>query len=286
MMQWLKTSVTYAFERWERVLFGLVGAGLLYLTFQTLRADNIAGGSALFGMAFFSFFYSNLARFKKFKGLGFEAELWEDKQKEAADLIDRLKSIVAVYTHEIVMGSVMRGRVGADSWQKRWDLFNSLTGQHSDLGQDIDFSTTRAAMDTVMIFDICSKAASKMRRVIEDGREAARKQIGLKFGSPITDVAGVGQEHAKLRTVVFEHDDLFKRAGIGNIAADLLKDGRTAQLLLHSLFGITVDFAPEVISRLETMETLIDKRPLTITPELVDWADTGFDAKKVPQISS
>jgi hypothetical protein len=57
---------------------------------------------------FLQFFYSNLARFKRFKGLGFEAELWEDKQKEAADLIDRLKNVVAIYSREVVMAQVSR----------------------------------------------------------------------------------------------------------------------------------------------------------------------------------
>jgi hypothetical protein len=133
---------------WERILFGLVGFACLILCFRALWSGQITAGVALFGMAFFSFFYSNLARFKRFKGLGFEAELWEDKQKEAADLIDRLKGIVSTYTREIVMGNVMRGRRGGgEDWEKRWALFDELTGKHTELGQDIDFSPLKREMD-------------------------------------------------------------------------------------------------------------------------------------------
>jgi preprotein translocase subunit SecY len=32
-----------------------------------------------------------LAKFKRFKGFGFEAEMWEEKQEEAAVLVDELK---------------------------------------------------------------------------------------------------------------------------------------------------------------------------------------------------
>lgn len=58
-------------------------------------------------MAFFSFFYSRLSQFK---GFGFEAELWEDKTKEAEGLIERLKSVVEISTREIVLTKVMQGR--------------------------------------------------------------------------------------------------------------------------------------------------------------------------------
>ncbi len=75
-------------------------------------------------MAFFSFIYSNISRFKRFKGLGFEAELWEDKQKEAAQLIDRLKAMVTVYTREIVMQKVMQNRYSGDGrWAESWKLY-------------------------------------------------------------------------------------------------------------------------------------------------------------------
>ena len=64
----------------------------------------------VFGLGFLSFIYANVARFKRFKGLGFEAELWEDKQKEAADLIERLREVVSIYSREVILGKVRAGR--------------------------------------------------------------------------------------------------------------------------------------------------------------------------------
>jgi len=98
--------------------------------------------------------YSKLTRFKKFKGLGFEAELWEDKQKEAAALIDRLKSIVNIYTRELVMGRVMQGRWGAVyKWADHWRLYDELVMQHSQIGQEIDFSDLRRQVYGLMAYD-------------------------------------------------------------------------------------------------------------------------------------
>ena len=94
-------------KHWEQAFFGIVGVAFLAFSFIGLLGGDVAGASATFAMAFFSFIYANISRFKRFKrfkGLGFEAELWEDKQKEAEQLIDRLKAVVSVYTREIVMG--------------------------------------------------------------------------------------------------------------------------------------------------------------------------------------
>jgi hypothetical protein len=273
MPEWVATSLSYVLSRWERLLFGVVGAAFLFFTFQNLRANNVTAGSALFGMAFFSFFYSNLARFKKFKGLGFEAELWEDKQKEASDLIERLKSIVTVYTHEIVMGSVMRGRFGADSWQKRWDLLDRLTGQHTELGQNIDFSETKHDMDSVFIFDICSDACNVINQDIQRGLNQARAKTQEKYGSPVTDLAGYNRDNEKLRAITFKRDDLFERARTSNIANEMLIEARAARQLLISSFDITVELDDQAIGRLETTAGVAAKRPITVTPELIAWAD-------------
>lgn len=273
MRELLTKTMDYALKNWERWLFGIVGLACLGLAFRSLLSSEVAAGSALFGMAFFSFFYSNLARFKRFKGLGFEAELWEDKQKQAADLIDRLKSIVSVYTREIVMNNVMRGRWSdGESWTKRWALYDELTGQHTELGQEIDFSDLKHEMDSVFLFDICRPLASSLKKQITMGRTAANEHIRQKYGSPVTDLEGHNADHAKLREVQCEFDDLFERAKTENIAQEILKEALSAKALLAAHFEIEVEFDQEVVERLEAMTGIIDKRPVTVTPKLIEWA--------------
>lgn len=97
-------------EYGQQIFFGAVGLIFLSFSFYSLYGQDVAGASATFAMAFLCFIYSNVSRFKRFKGLGFEAELWEDKQKEAEHLIDRLKAVVSVYTREVVVQKVMQGR--------------------------------------------------------------------------------------------------------------------------------------------------------------------------------
>lgn len=65
---------------WERVLFSVLGLAFFAICFYLIAKGSMQEGAAVFGLGFLSFVYANVTRFKRFKGLGFEAELWEDKQ--------------------------------------------------------------------------------------------------------------------------------------------------------------------------------------------------------------
>lgn len=271
----LKKLAKYMQANWERVLFGIVGAACLVFCFRFLVTGNIAAGSALFGMSFFSFFYSNLARFKKFKGLGFEAELWEDKQKEAADLISRFKGLVTLYTREIVMGNVMRGRWGGgdDQWTGRWKLFDDLTGKHSELGQEIDFSALRNDVESVFIFDICSPLASSVRKAIEQAKSQVSTQLQQKYGLQVSNINSWNAELAKLREIEPNSGELFHLARNQNIAQLVLNTAANAANKLTAYFSVTVNFEPETMNRLRALAEMLEQRPITVTPQLIEWAD-------------
>jgi hypothetical protein len=71
----------------------LSGLAVLMLAggFVLAAFGNTASAGITYGAAVFCLIFAFLSRFKRFKGLGIEAELWEQKQEEAAALIDRLK---------------------------------------------------------------------------------------------------------------------------------------------------------------------------------------------------
>lgn len=223
----------------------------------------------------FCFFYSNLARFKRFRGLGFEAELWEDKQKEAADLIDRLKNVVEIYTREIVMNNVMRGRWGGaeGGWQSRWNLLHELKGRHTELGQEIDFTDLQHDVESIFIFDICSPLASSVRQSIETAKPEARVVADQQFGSPISDLDGWNDFQKHLQSVVSSQDDLFERAKSENIAQGILNLAEKAKTLIKEISPAALVFNEDVIVRLKKLAEIDRRRPLEITPELLEWAD-------------
>lgn len=83
----------------------LFGGGY-YLSIE----DKSAAAGLTYAAAIFAMIFAFLSRFKRFKGLGVEAEMWEDKQAEAADLIDRLRKLTAATAKPIFSIAPRMGR--------------------------------------------------------------------------------------------------------------------------------------------------------------------------------
>lgn len=261
-------------QYWERYLFATMGVGFMLASIIFLTQEKLAFFSTTFAVSFFCFFYSNLARFKRFKGLGFEAELWEDKQKEAADLIERLKSVVSVYTREIMMSRVMMGRWGGGArWQAHWNLFDELVSQHAELGQQIDFAPLKHQIDTVFLFDIANHLQEKLFKPLQDAKNKAREIISAEFGSPIRDAEGYRRRHEQLREVPDCLDYIFERSATENVARAIIDNAIIAAERLKSNFGIEVAFDETVFDDLKLAAEASDRRPITVTQKLIALAD-------------
>lgn len=261
-------------ENWQGVFFGAVGLVFLGFSFCRLWQEDVAGGSATFGMAFLCFIYANLSRFKRFKGLGFEAELWEDKQKEAAALIDRLKAKDAIYTEQIVRQNIMGGRLGsASSWEDNWRLFDRLVAEHEDLGQDIDFSDLKADIDAVFLFDLTSYPYDPLHRQIAQGVQEASDLIQKEFGSAVEDVEGHRKRTEQVNAIKRSFVDRYERSLKGNVAQEILDWARDAQAALRRDFGVEVSFPEEDIQELEMLADLRRKGPIKVTPKLLEMSE-------------
>ncbi|OKP79625.1 hypothetical protein BTE77_05830 [Ensifer adhaerens] len=261
-------------EYWERVVFGVFGLIGLIFSFKYMYAEKVTEASAVFAIAFLSFLYANVSRFKRFKGLGFEAELWEDKQKEAADLIERLKSVVSIYTNEVVLTAVKQGRlVSGTQWQEKWKLFHDLVEQHDSLGQKIDFSALKKKVDDYFLFDMCIQPARSLQRAIRDGENKASANIKNEFGSPITDADGYSKRSQQLSEVKNHIEDAFQVGQSQNLAKLTLEMAEDAKAKLKSGFGVDLQLPENEISRLVAISGLYEKRPIQVTSELISWAE-------------
>jgi hypothetical protein len=249
---------------------------LMFLAFSVLSfvRSDIAGATATFVMFFLCLIYVNVSRFKRFKGLGFEAELWEDKQKEAADLIDRLQNIVKVYTHEIVMMKVMAGRWGgASNWSERWSLYTELVGQHDTLGQKIDFSPLKEKVYRVMVFDAVGNVFSNTITHFSSADTAARKVISDEFGSPVRDSAGYSKRNKELHEIITHEPELFKISQTENAAAHMLAIIEQATKDFRDKFGVELAIPDETIAELREIDRLFEAGDFEVHPKLIEWAD-------------
>ncbi len=266
-MKWIKNNL-------EGVLFRIVGLFLFVFGLKYLIANDVTAFAIMFGISFFCFFYANIARFKKFKGLGFEAEHWDDKQKEAEALIDRLKKINGIYSKEILLNKVVEGRWGTKkSWAENWKLYDEITEQHSELGQSISFSETKKTMDRYFLFDLIYPHYEKVRKAIWDGSSAARKVITEEFGSPIVDSTGYNKRTKELHSIKDKLENPFSFTKEGVLAETVITWYMTAKADLKDEFGVDIIVDDTIIENLQNYDKLEKQDILEITPELLLLAD-------------
>lgn len=259
---------------WERVLFVVVGLAFLGSSFYLIYFEKVTEAAAVFGLGFLSFIYANVSRFKRFKGLGFEAELWEDKQQEAADLIERLREVVSIYTREVILGKVTAGRwSGKSDWAGRWKLYDDLKTQHNTLGQKIDFTGVKKVMDDYFLFDMSLPEINKIQQATNKGKNAAREKIANEFGSPIRDIEGYSRRSKQLQELPNDIKDPFLISTKDDLAGQALKIWKETKERLQRDFDVNAEVDPKIIERLEEISRQYQSRPVKVTEELIRWAD-------------
>ncbi len=129
--------MTMNIDRLTRIiLFIAVGTFFSLAIFFAVR-DNLRSSIVFLTVGFLCLIFIFLSRFKRFKGFGFEAELWESKQEEAAELIATLRSLVSIVSQQLLSLSSRAGRW--DSATPRKELFE-LHRRLNDLLMSINIS--------------------------------------------------------------------------------------------------------------------------------------------------
>lgn len=258
---------------WERVVFSAVGLFLIGFSVYFIFKGEITDAAIVFGLGFLSFIFANLARFKRFKGLGFEGELWEDKQKEAADLIERLKSVVSIYTHEVVMARVADGRWQDEiDWEGHWKLFDDLTSRHAELGQKIDFTLLKKKIDDYFLLDLSNQQRWAVQLSLNTAKEAAVAKVGEATNMhDEAELAVYNTKTVRINALPVEVTRLGKRLSQINVAQTVLDIWTHSSDVLRNEFQVEAIIEQKHLDRLKALSDLHKTRPVQITQVLFEW---------------
>jgi hypothetical protein len=89
----------------------LIAAGI-YLCFRTPRATAPTIGAVL-STGFLILLLLHMSKFKHVKGFGFDAETWDEKQVEAAKLVDQLSSVSEALSQQVALVASRLGLWGS-----------------------------------------------------------------------------------------------------------------------------------------------------------------------------
>ena len=271
MMKWIN-------KNWQQLLFTLIGLVFLSFCLKFVMDDKIADAAFLFGFAFMCFVFSNVSIFKSFKGLGFEAELWENRQKEAENLIQKLKKVITVYTEEIITNSVTAGRWNsAKSWNDTLNLYDVLTNQHAELGLKIDFTELKNLVDSYYILDCLSPCAAEINTKIAEGLRSAMQKIKEEFKSPISDSIGYAARLEKYREIRFDVDEPLILAKERIFADQLLLLWKASKEKLKKDFDVEIEIEEKILERIREIAKISKHKSLKIEKHMILWARQSVD---------
>ena len=85
------------------LIAALAAVALLLVGVFLSITDRATSAAPILGFSFLFVVLLLLAKFKRVKGFGFEAEMWEEKQEEAAALVSRLTQLSTVLSKQMVI---------------------------------------------------------------------------------------------------------------------------------------------------------------------------------------
>lgn len=173
--------------------------GAIWLGFH----DRTASGGLLAGLGLLLLAFVQLSRFKRFKGMGFEAELWEAKQEEAEDLINRTRALLAILSAATLRSAPRMGRwmVGFER-RELLDLVSNVETALERAGvPPAEIKPMRSEVDRLIAFDLAMKVTKAISKAVWKRAEEMTKEMTAKHGSVIHDNVGFGEDVTRRNAV-------------------------------------------------------------------------------------
>lgn len=149
--------------------------------------DKVTAATATYGAAVLSLIFSFLPKFKKFKGLGIEAELLDKKIEEADTLLSQLRD-VSIPIAEMVLSSTARmGRWDSGMPRnKKHDLVQRMERELRKVGvSDTQLDLAKEDWHYYNIFDLSSPVFGTITEALQR-HLSEREHVLSQFSQPIT----------------------------------------------------------------------------------------------------
>jgi hypothetical protein len=170
-----------------RGLLLIVALMLMVGGFVLAYRGDAPAAATIYVAAVFCLVFAFLSQFKKFSGLGFAGETWEQKMQEADELISRLRGLAAVIAEPVFIAMARLGRWDSHlTRQERYDISTKLEAELSRNGvyrEDID--QARKELDRVNTFDMAKPLFDAVYRKIQEKVDERRRAVDA-FPQPIT----------------------------------------------------------------------------------------------------
>ncbi len=211
---------------WEtssRILLFIMGILLIgYGAYLSSNQDSASNAFVVNGTGIICLIFSFLSKFKKFKGFGIEGELWEEKQHEADELIEKIKSevdglhnIVETVAESSFTSISSIGRMNPVPPSYKLELTNRLENNLKQIGLSTEeIIRSKQIMIFLITYDLAScitKPIIEQLRIVErekhDVIESFEKPIKVdeKYNSAIEVWRSVSSEIGVVKEITSQN---------------------------------------------------------------------------------
>lgn len=188
--------------------------------------DKTASAVACFSASIIYLMLALLSRFRRFKGFGIEAEMWEQKQEEAAKIVEQLRDFAA-QSSKVTVTELMAGAfLGGLSLSQRLNLYDELMAKLEGMGlTDTQLNSVRqgwrAVIDCLYITKVRTLLGPKFPKdiVIKDAFDEWSPLSPNELRARLTD-SGVLTDTVSQIIADYEY---FRRTGIIRNREDFAK---------------------------------------------------------------
>ncbi len=256
----------------ESAFLKLCGFALIALAIYFLFVGNVPGATLCAAVGLLLTFLARFSQFKRFKGWGFEAEMWEETQQQAEKLVESLKGVAALTAREVMLQSIKSGRWGSGGrWEDHWRLFDEIKSAQAGLLSQEGQKEVRKSIDRWFLHDLAIQEFGKLTEIITKQVEPANKNLIARYGNPITDPVAFNKE-MQLISEVNKSIGLFELAGSKPLIESIEEWWLSACNTLEK-FGLQIKMPADVRSKLDTYKALESLPEMPVTKELIASAD-------------
>ncbi len=180
----------------QRALLWIAAMALFICGVTLSFKDQVGAATVTYAASVVVLIFSFLARFKRFKGLGVEAELWETEMEQAAEVRRKLQDL-SLQLAELTYFQLGPGsRMGHIPEKQKIGLVERLeeTLEGAGLGRDA-IEQIKSPWHKCLMYDQANPIAVQLRDAVEEKIKVVKDEIGA-LGSPVP--AESLSEHARL----------------------------------------------------------------------------------------
>jgi hypothetical protein len=148
--------------------------------------DKVGAETATYTAAVLCLVFAFLPEFKKFKGLGIEAELLDKKIEETDNLLKQLRDITAPMSEMLISSTARAGRLGsAMPRSQKYELMQRIETELKKCGVDEEqLEKTKQDWHFYNIFDLSSPIFEKIQNKLQPIQQEREKKL-REFKQPI-----------------------------------------------------------------------------------------------------